>query len=108
MKYLVSSSVLALVFALALHGAQANEPKSLVESEEVHASSADPSAKASDRGTAETVTVAGRPILTERSAHGEGAGRTTVWRSSSVPFSGLVKSTSGDVEQVLVAFNRAP
>jgi hypothetical protein len=78
--------------------------KSLVEAEEFHAHGAGAPAG----GVAETLTVAGRSIATTRSSHGEGAARTTVWTTASVPFSGLVKSANPDVEQLLVAFHRAP
>ena len=70
----------------------------LVETEEFHAPIDEPAPK----GVAETLTVAGVPVATERSTRAN----ATIWRSSAVPFSGLVRSTSPDVEQTLVAFSR--
>ncbi len=83
--------------------------KSLVESEELHAPIRDARATPADTGTqavVETLTIAGRPIVARRSLRPDG--KTTVWTSDVVPFSGLVQSTNPDVEQRLVAFSRAP
>ena len=68
--------------------------------DEIHVRSADPRTT----GVAEALTVSGRSIPTVRSTGPDG--KTTIWLSGEVPFSGLVKSTNTDVEQVLVAFGR--
>lgn len=82
----------------------AGATKSLVASEEVHALGE----RAAGPGTPESISAAGRTLSTQRRTSTGGATPTTTWRSSEVPFSGLVKSVGADVEQLLVAFGRGP
>jgi hypothetical protein len=59
-------------------------------------------------GVPETITVAGTAIEARKIVQGEGTGEVTIWAAPTVPFSGLVRSTSATVEQVLVGFGRGP
>jgi hypothetical protein len=59
-------------------------------------------------GVPETITVAGTAIDARKAVRGGGTGEVTVWAAPTVPFSGLVRSTSAAVEQNLVGFGRGP
>jgi len=59
-------------------------------------------------GPSEVLEVAGASIDARRSVRTGAGGDVTVWSASTVPFSGLVRSKSPAVEQVLVGFGRGP
>lgn len=59
-------------------------------------------------GPSEVIEVAGASIDARRSVRTGAGGDVTVWSAPSVPFSGLVRSKSLAVEQVLVGFGRGP
>jgi hypothetical protein len=61
------------------------------------------------REARETVDVGSRSLETTRTTLRLPGGEATVWRSSEVPFGGLVRArTPGGVEQTLVSFRRGP